>query len=666
MKVSEKLRTGLVCLLLVAAVLYCYRGALECGFVNYDDPDYITSNYEVQRGLTWEGVGWAFRTGAASNWHPLTWLSHMLDVSIYGLTPRGHHQTNLLLHAANAVLLFLMLRSLTGAFGRSAVVAALFALHPTRVESVVWVSERKDVLSTLFWILSVWAYATYARGNKRFYGWALICFGLGLMAKPMVVTLPFVLLLLDYWPLRRLDPIRWRATLPALLKEKIPFFVLAVLSGMVTFVMQRRGGAISSMAVLSIGQRVANAFISYARYLSKAFWPADLTVLYPHPRDWPVPEVAGAILLLTAITIFAVRRSVRQPYWVVGWFWFLGMLVPVIGLIQVGIQAMADRYGYLPLVGVFIMVVWGMAEVLGGSTEGRFVLWSAGVLSLGAFAILTPVQTAYWANSKTLFEHAVAVTDGNYLACNNIGFYLSNEGKPEEAMKYFRSSLAINPNYEDAHNNLGFALASLGSNQEAIAEYIKALSLNSNLTEAHNNLGNALGTLGSNDAAMHEYQVALQENPHHAQAHNNYGIALATHGRMDEAIEQFRLAIRDNNNYSAAHSDLGNALALEGKLDEAIEQYSICLKLDPDDPQLHNNLANTLSQQGRLDEAIEHYHLALKLRPANPEAHANLAYCLARQGHRAAAEEECKEALAERPGYKQAQEQLEALRKLPP
>jgi tetratricopeptide (TPR) repeat protein len=670
-KPPEKLRTGwtgLICLLLIAAALAVFWRALDCDFVNYDDPAYVTSNPDVQHGLTWPGFLWALRSGAGSNWHPLTWLSHMADVSLYGMNARGHHLTSLLLHAANAALLFLVLTNLTGAVGRSALVAALFALHPLRVESVVWISERKDVLSTLFWMLAVWAYACYAKRPKPSggrgalaYALALLFFALGLMAKPMLVTLPFVLLLLDYWPLRRLQA----GKLPGLLLEKTPFFLLAVVSSAVTFVVQQRGGAVSAMAALPLGPRVGNVFISYVRYLGKTFWPVDLSVLYPHPRHWPVAEVGGAIILLTLISAWVVWRGARQPYLMVGWLWFLGMLVPVIGLVQVGIQSMADRYTYVPVVGVLIMVIWGAYDWLGNSAPGRWVFGVGGALAVAACALLTPRQIGYWTNSETLFAHAAAVTEDNYLAYNNIGFYLSNKGENAKAMPYYQSSLRINPNYEEAHNNLGFALVAMGRQQEAIAEYIKALSLKPELTEAHNNLGNALAAVGRTDESIHEYLVALQENPRHAQAHNNYGIALATHGKLDEAIEQFHMAIRDKENYASAHSDLGNALALQGKWNDAIGEYLICLKSNPNDPQLHNNLANVLTQQGRLDEAVEHYRTALKLNPQNPEAHCNLGYCLAKQGRRAEAEEQYTQALAQRPDYPQARQQLVALRKGP-
>ncbi|HEY3852809.1 MAG TPA: tetratricopeptide repeat protein [Verrucomicrobiae bacterium] len=655
----QKRRVGLVCLALAVAALVVFGGALTCDFVNYDDPTYITSNAEVQRGLSAEGVVWAFETSDASNWHPLTWLSHMTDVQIFGMKPAGHHFTSLLLHAANAVLLFLILNAMTGAFWRSAVVAALFALHPLRVESVVWISERKDVLSSFFWMLAVWSYVQFQKSRSKFwYAAALASFALVLMAKPMLVTLPFVLLLLDYWPLRR--PIGWE-----LLLEKIPFLLLSIISSVVTFLVQRSGGAVSPLSGLGVLPRIANALISYARYLGKFFCPVQLSVLYPHPGYWPFWQVAGASLLLIAITAFVIFRGRAQPYLIVGWLWFLGMLLPAIGLVQVGIQSMADRYSYLPMVGITIMVVWGVSDALASLPNSRPVLGTLGGVAIALCVVLTPLQVLYWHDSDTLFEHAVAVTKNNYLAYNNLGFFLSNRGETEKSMRYYESALKINPNYDEARNNLGFAYAALGRFQEATNEYIKALSLNPNLTEAHNNLGNALGSLGLNDAAMHEYEVALQENPRHAEAHNNYGIALAMRGKLDDAISQFRLAIFYKENYASAHSDLGNALAMKGDFASAVAEYQTCLRLSPTDPQAHNNLANALAQQGKLDEAAAQYRTALELKPENPEAHFNLGVCLTRQGKSREAGEEFRAALRQRPDYPAARQQLNALKKNP-
>jgi Tfp pilus assembly protein PilF len=689
--VKDRWRAALGCAALAAATLAVFWGARQCQFVNYDDPAYITSNQEIQHGLTAESVRWAFQSGAASNWHPLTWLSHLADVDLYGMNPAGHHLTSVLLHAINGVLLFLILRSVTAAYWRSLVVAALFALHPLRVESVAWVSERKDVLSTLFWMLTVWAYIRYAdefkvqsSRFKVYYALALLFFVFGLMSKPMLVTLPLVLLLLDYWPLGRWQQaydeslslssprvagrgwpqagrgVRIKEQNIRLVAEKIPFFVLAAVSSVVTFLVQRHGGAVSSLAGVPLSARVGNAFVSYVRYLAKMFWPARLSPLYPHPGYWPWWKIAGSVLLLVAITAYVLRRARCQPYLVVGWFWFVIMLAPAIGLVQVGIQSMADRYSYVASVGLLIMLVWGSYEWL---ETRRVFLGPAAALALGACAILTIRQVAYWRTSETLFLHAIEVTDNNYLAYNNLGFDLSNRGEHERAMVYFRKSLEINSNYDEAHNNLGYALAALGRYKEATNEYIKALSLNPHLTEAHNNLGIALGDLGLSDAGMHEYQVALEENPRHASAHNNYGVALAMRGKLDDAIAQFRLAVACQENYLSAHSDLGNALAMKGDLPGAIREYEFCLQIDPKDAHVHNNLGNALAQQGKLDEAAAQYRLALSLQAENPEAHFNLGFCLAKQGRLAEAEQQYVLALQQRPDYPEARQQLEALKR---
>jgi len=661
--VKTKKLTGLVCAALAAATLAAFWGARQCQFVNYDDPAYITSNQEIRHGLTAQSARWAFQTGAASNWHPLTWLSHLADVELYGMEPAGHHLTSVLLHTINGVLLFLLLRGMTGALWRCAFVAALFALHPLRVESVAWVSERKDVLSTMFWMLTVLAYVRYARdlkfeisNFKFFYGLSLALFALGLMSKPMLVTLPLILLLLDYWPLER-----WQRGAAGLFLEKIPFFVLAAASSVVTFLVQRHGGAVAALAGVPVGARVGNAFISYVRYLAKIFWPARLSPLYPHPGYWPWWEVAGAVALLAAVSAWVIRRARPQPYLAVGWFWFVVMLAPAIGLVQVGIQSMADRYTYVASVGVFLMLAWGANEWI---EKQRWILGVAAVLALGACAVLTPRQVAFWRTSETLFQHAVEVTDNNYLAYNNLGFDLSNRGEAERAMTYFQKSLAINSNYDEARNNLGYSLAALGRYQEATNEYIKALSLNPRLTEAHNNLGIALGRLGLTDAGIHEYQIALEEDPRHAGARNNYGVALAMQGKLDEAIAQFRLALASQEDYFSAHSDLGNALALKGDLEGAISQYYYCLKANPKDPQVHNNMGNVLAQQGKLAEAAAQYQMALNLKGDNPQAHFNLGYCLARQGRRKEAEQQYVLALQQRPDYQEARQQLEALKNL--
>ncbi|MGZ4986890.1 MAG: tetratricopeptide repeat protein, partial [Limisphaerales bacterium] len=495
--------TILICLGLVLAVFGVFWPVLNSDFVNYDDLGYITNNQNIHHGLNAESLKWALTTGHSSNWHPLTWISHMLDIQIYGLKPMGHHLTNLLFHAANSVLMFLLLRRMTGAMWPSAFVAALFALHPLRVESVAWVSERKDVLSTFFWILTVGAYVRYvqtpAQRTKSF-AISLVFFALALMSKPMVVTLPFILLLLDVWPLKRIDVSQFSfRNLRRPILEKLPYIALALISSVVTFIVQQHGGAVSSLSSLTVAQRIENMFVAYVRYVGKTFWPTNLSILYPHPGQWPWWLIIMSVAILAALTALVIRQSRSRPYLAVGWFWFLGMLIPVIGLVQVGIQSMADRYSYLPIVGLFIMVTWAAMEFV----RVRAALTTLAVIALGACCVLTPIQAGYWKNSETLFLHAVAVTDDNYLAYNNLGFYLSNKGEPQRAMQFYKKAIEIKPTYEDAHNNLGYCLAGMGKNEEAIEEYKKALGINRHLTEAHNNLGNALSNIGQIDTAMH-------------------------------------------------------------------------------------------------------------------------------------------------------------------
>ena len=683
-------------LLLVVATLAVYWPVRHHDYVNYDDADYVSANPHVQGGLNWPDITWAFTTGHASNWHPLTWLSHMLDWQLFGNSPGAFHLVNLAFHIANTLLLLLVLQRMTGALWRSAFVAGLFALHPIHVESVAWISERKDVLSTLFFLLTVWAYAAYAErkaadkpkgeeqglkpirtphsalrnqrpqlpgaaakvGPLPYYLLALGLFALGLMSKPMLVTTPFVLLLLDYWPLRRLRLSSLNSQLSILL-EKLPFLALSVASCIVTYLAQQKGGAVSK--VLSLWERVANALVSYERYLGKMFWPEHLSVLYPHPGDWPLWRVGFCAGLVLLVSVAVVLQGKRRPYLLMGWLWFLGTLVPAIGLVQVGIQSMADRYSYVPLIGPFIMLAWGVAELVPPRPWRGRALGAAAGLSLGACALLTTRQVGYWHDSEALFTHAVQVTERNYLAYNNLGFYLSGKGDVDGAILNYRKSLAINPNYVDALNNLGYAYAGRKEYQQALPFYERALQIQPTHPEVNNNLGNALSELGHLDEAIAHYKVALKANPEHADAHNNYGIALAMKGELDQAIPQFQAAIRYKANYASAHSNLGNALAAEHKLSEATREFEACLRLSPDDAQAHNNLGNVLAEQGKLDEAVAQYEKALVLNTNNPEAHFNLALALVREHKPQQAIPHLKSALALKPDYDAARRELEAL-----
>ncbi|MEO5802757.1 MAG: tetratricopeptide repeat protein [Verrucomicrobiota bacterium] len=670
-----------ICLVLVFSIFALFYQVVDYDFVNYDDSGYVGDNVHVQNGLTRDGIIWAFTTGHMSNWHPLTWLSHMLDMEIFGPKPGAQHFTNILFHALNSLLVFLVFEKMTGALWRSGFAAALFALHPLHVESVAWISERKDLLSTFFWMLTIWAYVVYAENKLRkknraantkfprsFYFLSLLFFTLGLMSKPMVVTLPFVLLLLDIWPLQRLQlpqekgriNLDWRG-LSRLFAEKLPFFTLTIGASIVTFIVQKKGGAVSSLAGLSMISRIENSVISYVRYIGKTFWPNDLSILYPHPGSWPLGPVIAASLFLLGVSALAIWLARSRAYFLVGWFWFLGTLVPVIGLVQVGMQSIADRYTYIPLIGLFGALTWGAADVFSRWNFPKVALGMGAGIILFCCAALTKTQVGYWRDSETLFGHAIKVTKKNFIAYNNLGFFYSHKERYNEAIESYRKSLEIEPRFEDAHNNLGYALAKLGNHQEAIAHYNVALKLKPELVEAHNNLGNSLAEIGKVDEAIAHYEIVLAKNPRHADALNNFGVALAMKGKLNEAIEHFKKSLAAKPNYASAHSNLGNAYAVQGKFDEAMVNYLACLKIKPDDSQAHNNLANVLTQKNRTGEAMEHYLTSLKLNQKNPEAHFNLGLLLLRQSRREEALAQFQEALREKPDYIEAKRQISEL-----
>ena len=542
-----KHQSWLICLGLALAVLAAYSPLWHCQFVLFDDNDYVTSNDMVKQGVSWPGIVWAFSTVHASNWHPLNWISHMVDFQLYGMNPAGHHITSLLLHLANSILLFLLLQRMTRARWPSALAAALFALHPLHVESVAWISERKDVLSTLFWMLSVGAYVRYAENLKFqisnfkfFYIGSVVLFGLGLMAKPMLVTLPFILILLDYWPLQRLRPPFGR-----LLAEKIPWFVLAAASCVVAFLAQQRGGTMASLASVPLGARVENVPIAYARYLGKTFNPVDLAVLYPLPRQWPVWEVAGSTAFLALITAWVIWRARAQRYLAVGWLWFLGMLAPVIGLVHIGSQSMADRYDYLPSVGLFIMIIWAAREWVPRLGARASVL--LGGMAVATCLALTWMQVQIWKDSKTLFLHALVVTEQNGLMENNLGKVLFQEGRVEAALPHLLRAVEFAPNYPLPHYNLGNALLARGKVAEALAQF--------------------------------EIQVDL--DPHDPVAQYNFGSVLLAQGLAEDAIAHLEKAVQIRPDSSDDHCKLGDACRQAGRAAEAISQYEKALQILP-------------------------------------------------------------------------------------
>ena len=555
-------RTLPIAVLLALTTLLAYWPVVQCGYLNLDDDLYVTANPAVWGGLTLAGARWAFTTTHAGFWHPLTWLSHMLDVELWGPGPTGPHATNLLLHVANVVLLLLLLVRSTGALWPSAAVAALFALHPLRVESVAWVAERKDLLCGLFALTTIWAYVRYAeRPRPGRYALVALSLALGLMAKPMLVTLPLVLLLLDRWPLRRGTSLR-------LVVEKIPLLGLAASAAVAHMLTAQRAGAIGHLARFPLEARLANALVSYARYLGKTVWPSGLAVFYPYPSEWPVWQVAGAAVLLMGVTILALVQMRRRPYLLVGWLWFLGMLFPVSGVVQAGSQAMADRFTYLPLIGLFATAAWGGQDLLARWPVRPPALAACAVALLLALGCSTWWQVGYWHDSTRLFTHALEVTSGNWLAHNNLGDALAREGKLEEATQHFAESVRLEPSNPDAHYNLGVVLHRQGRPAEAIEHYRDALRLAPNYPNAHNNLGVALLDGGEVEQAIDELQQAflLRQD---AGTHFNLGLALATRGRTDEAIEHYREAVRLKPDFGAARQHLADALALQPKADEA-------------------------------------------------------------------------------------------------
>ena len=543
-------RTPLLLALLVLVTGFIFWPVSGFKFVSYDDPEYVTENPMVQRGLTVETLRWAFVTTHAGNWHPLTWLSHALDCQLYGSSPGGHHLTNLLLHAANTLLLFLVLLRMTGAPWRSATAAAVFAWHPLHIESVAWVSERKDVLSTLFFLLTIWAYARYvtvqslkaklqsqasAAGNTQhatrntppasiFYLLALCFFAFGLMSKPMLVTLPFVLLLLDYWPLQRFSlPILQpsnpqtlcHSTTPLLrlVWEKLPFLALAVLASVVTYTVQKGGGAVVPLEALSCAVRGANGLVSYARYLKKMIWPVGLSPFYPYVFSWPAWQLALAGLLLIGVSLLAVSMAKRRPYLLVGWLWYLGTLVPVLGLVQAGSQSIADRYTYIPLIGIFVALVWGAESILKSNTSARVIWGTTAALILALSAVSTRQQLWNWQDTETLFRHALHVDPNNEVACNNLGEEMSLQGRQEEALVLFKKATAFRPRYADLYANLGWIYFHQGKRQEAFDNYQAALNINPNHVTAHIRMGRLLVSVGAIDEAISHYRTAIRLNP---------------------------------------------------------------------------------------------------------------------------------------------------------
>jgi protein O-mannosyl-transferase len=544
------LAAGLACVTFIA-----FLPVLSAGYLNYDDGVYVAANPFIQSGFGWSTIQWAFTSDYAANWHPLTWLSHALDRQLFGPGPGGPHLVNLVFHVANSVLLLMVLNQLTGAVWKSFVVAALFALHPLHVESVAWISERKDVLSAFFFLLTLLVYVSYVRSNRsiRWYLLALFCFSAGLMCKPMLVTTPFVLLLLDHWPLDRFKNVGWRK----LLVEKVPFIALAAVSGVVTFYAQKRGGAIG-LTHFSLVERLENAVVSYGRYAGKTVWPIHLAVFYPHPGGWPLLYVGASAVFLAAATFFAVRHTREKPFLMVGWFWFAGMLTPVIGIIQVGMQSIADRYTYLPLIGLFIAVVWGLTPVL--KHHSRISVLLAAVI-LGGCATLTFAQTRVWHDNETISRHAIAVTGANGQAELDLAVELELEGKLSEAITHYFEVLKINPNDAETYNNLAGCFLRMDDATNAAIFAGRAVALSPRRPQANYNLANAYYLEGKPSEAALYYEKAIQLNPGYAEAHFNLAVLLEEEGDYSRSALEFGNALRLRPNWDEASNNLARVKA---------------------------------------------------------------------------------------------------------
>jgi tetratricopeptide (TPR) repeat protein len=665
--ISIASRIAFVCVLLAALVLAVFGQTIGFGFVNYDDGMNVYSVPQVVAGLSARGIAWAFSHTQIGHWDPLTTLSHMLDCQLYGLHPWGHHLTNVLLHTLAVLLLFAALRQMTGSLWRSAFVAAVFAIHPLRAESVAWISERKDVLSGVFFMATLLAYGSYVRRpGSRWRYWSVVAlFILALMSKSMVVTLPFILLLLDYWPLRRFETgreeARWlRARL--LIQEKVPLFLLSILFAAIQVAADKRG--LVSLDNAPLLQLAGNALVEYAVYLRQMVWPSDLAAFYPHPgSDLSVWAVLLASVILAVLTAGAISARKQQPWLLVGWLWYLAMLTPVIGIVQSGDLARADRYTYLPMVGICLAATWAATDFARAWRHRREALAAAAAAILCSLLIAGLRQTAYWRDSGTLWSHTLACTVDNSIAHNNLGEYLFHLGQKEDAIAQFQTAVQESPGNAEAYANLGGALLDEGNIDEAILELRQSLAIDPTITDACYDLGdallregrageaiaplrqclaidptdanagyllgNALLRLGRNDEAIAQYREVLHIDPADSAAHNNLGVALRHEGRAEEALAEYREAIRLDPAYFDAHHNLGSALLDLGQTDNAIAEYRAALQANPASARTHSDLAAALLRQGAASEAIANLQQALSLEPANPDFLNALAIILA-------------------------------------
>ncbi|MDI6767046.1 MAG: tetratricopeptide repeat protein, partial [Bacteroidota bacterium] len=638
---------------------------------------YITKNEHVRSGISIETIIWAFRATEESNWHPLTWISHLLDCTLFGLDPVYHHAMNLLLHLLSSIFLFIVMHKATHALWQSAFVALIFAIHPLHVESVAWAAERKDVLSGLFWMLTLWSYLKYRQSPSNGRYIATLClFTLGLLAKPMLVTLPFVLILLDYWQLNyfpnqnkvtKKEKITERAFLIKSIREKIPFFILSIASSIITYLVQRHGGSMAGAESLSFSIRLENAIFSYVKYIWKTLVPNDLTIFYPHPESslefW---QVGGAALLIIIITIFVWHQRTKHRYLIIGWFWFIGTLVPVIGLVQVGLQSMADRYMYLPIIGLSIMVAWGFPILINRLPVKRLIIIMIFIISMIAMVMGTRSQVGKWSDSFTLFEHSLAVDSNNFVAYTNLGVVLADSGRYTEAISHLREASRIKPNdilirgniahallaegeFREAlahykwvltrvptdpsfHNRAADLLAYEGKIEEAIKHYLEAIRIDSTDPNTYCSLGKLYAEQGRYDIAKQKCLMALKIKPRFYKAHNFLGIIAAKQNLFDEASNEFSEAIRIDSTNADAYNDFGILYERMGKDAEAVEMYETAVRVNPSHVNATFNLGTMFTKQGKLDEAEIHWKKVVEFNPKSTDTRMNLGRLYTIQG----------------------------------
>ena len=673
----------LVCYFLILVTLVVFSPVLQNEFISLDDQVYVTENPYVQMGITMKSITWAFVTISAGFWHPLTWLSLMIDAQLYGLNPGGFHFTNVLLHISNSLLVFFVFRRMTGTLWQSACVAALFALHPLHVESVAWASQRKDVLSTLFWMLTIWFYISYVEkpcANR--YVWVVVFFILGLMAKPMLVTLPFVLLLLDYWPLNRfhifqkLNNISIKTSpdsgdtktvmvndketsIPRLVLEKLPLLIFSVFASGTALWTTQQYGALKNMEYTSFLVRAGNAMISYMKYIIKTFWPYNLTIYYPFNLPLPALQVVFAVFLLILITILVIFKIKQKPYYAVGWFWYIGTLVPVIGVISVGIFSMADRYTYVPLIGIFVIIAWGVPDMLPQFSYRKHLLVLMALSVLIFLSVATRVQISHWRNSFALYTHALAVTKDNPAVHHFMGNLYFKQGIFEKAADQYRQELRIKPNSVDGRQNLGVALSSLDRQDEAIEQFdilLKKDPYNMNVRFA---LANAFIKKGKYDEGINQYRYVIRNRPDEPMGYYNLAYALALMGNVDDAVFTYCRAIELKPDYTEAHNSLGVLLLKQHRTREAVFHFQKALETNPEYAGAFYNLGVALLEEGRIQEAIRNYQKVLDIQPEFASAHYRLGQAFLKEGNVPFAIHHFRETLRINPDYKDAQSSLE-------